>query len=177
MVAPAFTGCGVYNNLKQRFMKQIIDPNLRLTEHFTLGEMLRSETAERLKIPNVPLKCHIERLRNLCVRCLEPTRQRFKVPIQVSSGYRCEPLNSAVGGATTSQHLRGEAADIVIPRRHWPFCVTTQEQMARILFDWMKDNVGYDQLILEHHGASWWVHVSCRIDTRKNRQQILMIEN
>ena len=159
-------------------MKQITDNNQLLTEHFTLGEMLVSPTAERLHIPNIPLKCHITALENLCQCCLEPTRQHFGLPIQVSSGYRCPQLNEKIGGVSNSQHMMGEAADITVPRKHWPFCCTTKEQIARMLFIWMKANIDYDQLILEHtrDGLSWWVHVSCRIDFRKNRHQILELE-
>jgi hypothetical protein len=51
-----------------------IDLSERFSEHFVLSEFLRSAAAEAYQIPNIPLKCHIERLRNLTVRCLEPTR-------------------------------------------------------------------------------------------------------
>ena len=81
------------------------------TEHFALPEFLASTTAEKLRIPNVPLKRHIDRLRNLAVRCLEPTRQRFRLPLLVTSGYRCPQLNDAVGGVPNSQHMEGFAAD------------------------------------------------------------------
>ena len=152
-------------------MKQILDFNMLLSEHFTLGEMLRSQTAEAHNIPNIPLKCHITALQNLCQRCLEPTRQHFGLPIQVTSGYRCPQVNRLVGGAETSQHMKGEAADITVPRKYWPFCCTASEQIARLLYKWMRDSVDYDQLILEHHGSTWWVHVSCRVDYRKNRHE------
>ena len=158
-------------------MKQIIDLQKRFTEHFMLSEFLASRTAEEKDIPNVPLKCHITALQNLAVRCLEPTRQHFGLPIQITSGYRCPKLNEAVKGAPTSQHVKGEAADITIPRKHWPFCYTSKEQIARLLFSWMKSNVDLDQLILEHKGSAWWVHVSCRVNHRKNRHQQLKIEN
>ena len=148
-----------------------------LSEHFKLSEMLASETAEQHHIPNTPLKRHITALQNLAVRCLEPTRQHFGLPIQITSGYRCPKLNGAVKGASNSQHMEGEAADITIPRRHWPFCYTSQEQIARLLFTWMKDNIDLDQLILEHRGSAWWVHVSCRINYRRNRHDKLKIEN
>ena len=147
-----------------------------LSEHFKLSEMLASETAEKQGIPNTPLKRHITALQNLAVRCLEPTRQHFGLPIQITSGYRCPKLNGAVKGASNSQHMEGEAADITIPRRHWPFCYTSSEQIARLLFTWMKDNIDLDQLILEHSGPAWWVHVSCRINYRRNRHQALKLE-
>ncbi|MBR0528096.1 MAG: hypothetical protein IJJ98_15605, partial [Prevotella sp.] len=59
----------------------------------------------------------------------------------------------------------------------WPFCYTTTEQIARLLFEWMKDNIDYDQLILEHSGSAWWVHVSCRVNYRHNRHERLLISN
>lgn len=154
-----------------------IDLTERFTDHFVLQEFLQSATAEKHGIPNIPLKRHIDRLRNLAVRCLEPTRQRFKLPLRVTSGYRCPKLNQLVGGVTHSQHMEGYAADITIPREHWPFCYTSSKQIARLLFDWMKDCLPhYDQLIIEHSGATWWVHVSCRIDLTKNRHQAFMLE-
>ncbi len=158
-------------------MKTIINLNERFTEHFVLSEFLASRKAEEHKIPNIPLGCHIIRLRNLAVRCLEPTRQRFKLPIIVTSGYRCAKLNQLVGGVPSSQHVEGLAADIQVPHHHWPFSVTTEEQMARILWFWMKDNLpDYDQLILEHRGASYWVHVSCHVNLRKNRRQAFFLD-
>jgi hypothetical protein len=72
--------------------------------------------------------------------------------------------------------MTGEAADIQVPRKYWPFCVTTQEQMARILWEWMRDCLpDYDQLILEHSGTTYWVHVSCRIDLTKNRRTAIKL--
>ena len=165
----------IINKQLQQDMKTIINNNQRLSEHFVLGEFVSSPTAEAHKIPNTPLKCHITALENLCVRCLEPTRQHFGWPITIGSGYRCPKLNALVGGVDNSQHMKGEAADISVPREYWPFCCTTKEQIARTLFEWMKANIDYDQLILEHtrDGRSWWVHVSCRIDYRKNRHQLI----
>ena len=147
-----------------------------LSEHFHLSEMLASETAEERHIPNTPRKDHIMAMQNLAVRCLEPTRQHFGLPIQITSGFRSPDLNKAVKGVANSQHLEGEAADITIPRRYWPFCYTSQEQIARLLYTWMKDNIDLDQLILEHSGPIWWVHVSCRINFRRNRHQAFQLK-
>lgn len=157
-------------------MKPLFDPSMLLSEHFHLSEMLASETAEERHIPNTPRKDHIMAMQNLAVRCLEPTRQHFGLPIQITSGFRSPDLNKAVKGATNSQHLEGEAADITIPRRYWPFCYTSQEQIARLLYTWMKDNIDLDQLILEHSGPIWWVHVSCRINFRRNRHQAFQLK-
>jgi hypothetical protein len=77
----------------------------------------------------------------------------------------------------TSQHLKGEAADITIPRSSRPFAHATDEQAARLIYSYAKEYAEFDQLILEHSGTSWWVHISCKIDYLRNRHEKLMIEN
>ncbi len=143
-------------------MKQIVDMSMRLSAHFTLGEMCYSDTAANHKpkpIPNIPLKLHITALQNLVDRCLEPMRMALKLPIQVNSGYRCQHVNTLVHGVPTSQHMKGEAADLTI-----------------LLLMYAKQYADYDQLILEHYKKGdkevWWLHISCRIDYRKNRHEI-----
>ena len=152
---------------------------MKLSEHFTLSEMCFSRTAASHKppVPNIPLKCHITAMQNLAVRALEPIRQHLGLPILVNSGYRCELVNAMVGGAKTSQHMRGEAADITIVRSARPFAHATDEQAARLIYMYARQYADYDQLILEHQGASWWVHISCRIDYRHNRHEELIIHN
>ena len=95
----------------------------------------------------------------------------------MNSGYRCEMVNKLVGGVPTSQHLKGEAADITIPRSSRPFAHGTDEQAARLIYSYAKEYAEFDQLILEHSGSSWWVHISCKIDYLRNRHEKLMIEN
>lgn len=158
-------------------MKPIYDPGMKLSEHFELREFLASYKAEKLHIPNIPLKCHITALQNLVDRALEPIRQHLGLPIKVNSGYRCQLVNSMVGGVKTSQHLKGEAADITVPKAKRPFAHGTDEQAARLIFNYAQAYAEFDQLILEHQGTSWWVHISCRIDITKNRHQKLKIEN
>lgn len=165
---------------KQKSMKELFNTDMRLSEHFTLKEMLVSSKAANHKpepIPNIPLKCHITALQNLVDRTLEPLREHLGLPIQVNSGYRCEMVNKLVGGVPTSQHLKGEAADITIPRSSRPFAHATDEQAARLIYCYAKEYADYDQLILEHSGTSWWVHISCKIDYLRNRHEKLMIEN
>ena len=154
-------------------MKTMFDATMRLSEHFTLGEMCYSATAEAKKIPNIPLKQHITAMQTLCERGLEPLCCQLGLPIKVNSGYRCQLLNQMVGGVPTSQHLKGDAADITIPRSHRPFGHPTDEQAARLIMKYAEQFADFDQLILEHRGNSWWVHISCRIDFRKNRKQVL----
>lgn len=133
--------------------------DIQLTPHFRLSEFSNSLTAKCSNLDNTIPKAYIPNLRNLCEQVLEPLRQHVGKPVIISSGYRCKALNKAVGGVATSQHLTGEAADIRIngPRegREW--------------FSWIMDNCCFDQLIWEYG----WIHVSCRRDISKNRQQVI----
>ena len=86
----------------------------KLTTHFTLAEFTRSATALSKGIDNTPSNEAIANMRHLCEEVLEPLRDAFGEPVTVSSGYRSKTLNAAVGGSPTSQHMRGEAADISV---------------------------------------------------------------
>ena len=106
----------------------------------------------------------IPHLKTLCEVVLEPLRAFAGKPIVISSGYRCPALNQAVGGASQSQHLRGEAADLHLP----------SIAEGRAWFRWLIDNTTFDQLIWEHDGrGTHWIHVSCKADPRQNRNQVL----
>lgn len=138
--------------------------NFRLTEHFTLRELTRSQTAARKGICNRPSHDAVHKLRDLCVQILEPVRVAFGVPIMPSSGYRSPELNAEVGGSKTSQHCKGEAVDFEVPG------VSNYD-----LSLWIKENLPFDQLILECHTLgkphSGWVHVSYRAGA--NRRQVM----
>ena len=94
--------------------KNTLDLQMLLSDNFTLAEFVRSATAERHRISNLPRWEHVLALRNLCQNVLQPLRNRFG-RIIINSGYRCERLNELVHGVGNSQHMRGEAADIYIP--------------------------------------------------------------
>ena len=132
---------------------------MKLSEHFDLNEFTRSTTADRLHIDNSIPEELIPNLRNLCQQVLEPLRQHFGTPVVVSSGYRCPTLNKAVGGVPNSQHLTGEAADIVMPK------------LADVFY-WLIGNTPFDQLGFESKGSTKWIHVSCKPNLRENRQCI-----
>lgn len=104
---------------------------MQLTEHFTLSEFVRSETAERNHINNTPSQEVVDNLRALCRNVLEPARVAFGEPIYITSGYRCPALNKAVGGKITSQHLRGEAADLQVRWCEEPAQVVQRYQRPR----------------------------------------------
>ena len=135
----------------------------QLSQHFTLHEMTASGTALRLGLEHTPTPAAVENLRALCVNVLEPLRRRFGV-VRVTSGYRSEALNRAVGGVANSQHRRGEAADL--------HCSSLDE--ARRWFLFIRDHLDFDQLLLERKmgNGCCWLHVSYvrQPGRRKNRQ-------
>ncbi len=85
---------------------------MKLSEHFTLEEMLHSDTAEKKKIENRINAAEVDNLVRLCQKVLEPLRAHFGVPIKINSAFRCQALNKAVGGAQNSYHTKGRAVDI-----------------------------------------------------------------
>lgn len=135
--------------------------NIRLTPHFTMGEMIKSQTATRLGLDNTPDAAAFENLRHLCANILEPVRARFNQPFSPSSGYRSPGLNATIGGSSKSQHMTGQAADIEIPGIS-NLCLAY----------WIRDYLQFDQLILEHYSPddphSGWVHVSYSRDHNRN---------
>lgn len=135
---------------------------MKLTEHFTLSEFVRSETATNRHIDNTPTPEVVDNLRALCRNVLEPARVSFGAPIYITSGYRCQALNKAVGGKPTSQHLRGEAADL-----H----VRGVENLSK-LYNAIKDHGVFDQLLYESNKAGTkWIHVSYKASG--NRRQAI----
>ena len=150
---------------------------MQITPHFTLEEFERSGTAARLHIDNrVPAEL-VPNIRHLCEEVLEPLREHFGEPVYVSSGYRCEELNQAVGGVPNSQHMRGEAADICpIINGHPDSTSSEARKKLREWAEWIMDNLHFDQLLREHSGNSYWLHLSLK-RVGENRQQVGRIEN
>ena len=140
--------------------------NNQLSEHFTLEEFTRSSTAIRLEIDNTPPSEAASNLQCLCQEVLEPLRRHAGRPVTISSGYRSQRLNKAVGGASGSQHCKGEAADIHIPD------INTGHKW----FHYIATHLPFDQLIWEFSGSTVWIHVSLRRKHSNNRHQILARE-
>ena len=144
-----------------------IDVEQRLSPHFTLREMVMSSTCLRNNainyMDNPPVI--IARLKTLCEQVLEPLRLRFG-PVVISSGYRSQFLNYAVGGAKDSQHRKGEAADLYTPSR----------EILSDYFEFIRHELDFDQLIVEENRKShvFWLHVSYTT-RRPNRRQMLNI--
>lgn len=126
-------------------------------KHFTISEL----TATNRPIPNHPTQDVVRCLEELVQHVLDPAREALGVPIRVNSGFRCERLNRAVGGAATSQHTKGEAADIT----------TGSKEGNKRLFELIRDTLPFDQLIDEKDFT--WVHVSYRHGN--NRKQVLKL--
>lgn len=129
----------------------IKENNERLSDNFTLEEFTRSETAERLGINNTPGEKELAALRVLVTRTLQPLREALGVTIHVNSGYRCPELNKAVGGVPTSQHQKGEAADLSIDGK-----------ASDILEALENNNIPFDQAIL--YRKQNFLHVSLKLD-------------
>ena len=87
---------------------------MRLSKNFSYDELVYSATAERLKLDNTPNEKEIEFLRKLANEVLQPIRDKWGRPIVVTSGFRSEKVNNAVGGVKNSQHRLGQAADLKI---------------------------------------------------------------
>ena len=134
---------------------------MKLSEHLSLSEVIRSESAKRNGISNMPTPEHIDNFKILATKVFEPIREHFGVPIRISSGYRSKELNKCVGGSTTSQHSSGEAIDI-----DQDYTTITNKQV----FDYIKDNLTFDQLINEFDYS--WVHVSYKANG-KQRGEVL----
>ena len=136
---------------------------MNLSKNFTLSEMIASSTAAKRGIKNIPDKGQIENLGKLCREVLQPVRDKINCPLIVTSGFRSPVLNHIVGGSATSQHLRGEAADIVSVNNLLLWQITIKMvEMGEI-------EVG--QLINEKNLS--WRHISLPTSTHKN--QILSI--
>jgi len=126
---------------------------MNLSANFTLKELTKSDTATRLGLDNTPDDEALENLKTLCEKVLQPVREHFGKSVTVNSGYRSPESNAAVGGSKTSDHCKGQAADIEIDG------VPNPE-----LAEWIQNNLDYTQLILEFYTQgqpnSGWVHVS-----------------
>lgn len=126
---------------------------MNLTANFTLSELTKSETALRHGMDNTPGETEIANLKTLAERVLQPVREHYQKGVKVNSGYRAPEVNQKVGGSRTSDHCKGQAADIEIPG-------VPNADLAQ----WITENLEFTQVILEFYTQgvpdSGWVHVS-----------------
>ena len=164
-------------------MNQVeVNESMKLSPHFTLGEL--TKTKHKTKDGNIPSHVAIENLKRICVNWLEDLRYSYNTlyclnpgedyetskdveGIVINSGYRSPAVNKAAGGAVTSNHLTGCAVDIRCAGK---------EQMIRyasILLDIADGtNQDYDELLLEQHGSTCWLHFAVRPPSQGNRRRI-----
>jgi len=140
---------------------------MNLSPHFTLKELTHSATALRYGIDNIPSTEEIANLKLLAAEILEPVRMNYGIPFIPSSGFRCSELNRLLGSKDTSQHTKGQAADIEVP------CIPNRD-----LAEWISTFCKFDQIILEFHDPkiphSGWVHVS--VIEKGNRGECLIFD-
>lgn len=131
----------------------LVDPRAAVSPHFTWGELTVTRNAALQAANRDVPEAHQRALVALATTILEPIRQHVGRPVVVTSGYRCAALNAATDGASpTSQHMRGEAADIIVPGMD-----------IRAVWEWVWKHSGLavGQAIWEHPpGRTPWLHVS-----------------
>jgi len=182
----------------------MVDLNLRLSKNFTLGEFLRSSTAERqeavFKEQNNPPQEVIASLQYLCTKTLQPLREKLGAPMKITSGYRCKTLNDLVGSSDRSQHLKGQAADVQLSAafikspRYMKAKNRIKERVKSLTGNELRDEVNanfylfsyisirlngldIDQVIHEYGkslGEPGWVHIASSEGDR-NKRQILAL--
>ena len=132
-----------------------------ISNHITLEEATLSHTGLRLGIKNIPSADELRAMVTVANSCFEPLRNWYNKPIKINSFFRNAELNKAVGGATNSQHSKGEAIDM---------SAGSKEENKK-LFDWCKANLVFDQLINEYDYS--WVHISFRVGNNRNQTLII----
>lgn len=138
---------------------------MKLTKNFTINELIYSVTAEANGIDNRASIAVVSNLKALCENILQPLRDHFNKPVKVTSGYRCLELNQKIGGKHNSQHLTGNAADIIIP-----------DVPLFDVYEYIRTKLPYDQLLLEtNKKGTQWIHVSYLANAR-NRHQAMQIK-
>ena len=138
---------------------------MNLSDNLSLAEAISSATALRKGIANKPTQQHLLNLKEVALHIFQPCREHFGKPLRVTSGYRSEELNKAIGGSSKSQHSKGEALDMQ----------STKGYTNKELFMFIKDHLNFDQLIGEfpdNVGEFAWVH--CSYKKEGNRGEVLI---
>lgn len=135
---------------QRRLMSVPTDPRHKVSPHFRFGELIRSQTATRNGIDNIPGPKEYASLVALCENVMEPVRAIYGVPLTVTSGFRCLRVNAIIGSSARSQHTKGEAIDFEPPA-----AVSLHELWRRIVLS----DILFDQCILEFPPGGW-IHIS-----------------
>tara|TARA_Y100001938_G_scaffold143552_1_gene216484 strand:- start:18341 stop:18814 length:474 start_codon:yes stop_codon:yes gene_type:complete len=136
----------------------------RISEHVSYREGVRSRTADRLGLENVPNTEQLKCMKEVAEGLFEPLRKWVGGPIKINSFFRGEPLNTAIGGSKRSQHMKGQAMDIDDTFGH-----KTNAEM----YHYIKDNLDFDQMVWEFGDEDNpnWIHVSY-VTHRPNRKKL-----
>lgn len=137
-----------------------------ISKHITYEEATQSPTALRYGIKNVPNETELSNMRRVAEKCFEPLREWYGKPIKINSFFRCDQLNTLVGGSKTSQHVFGQAIDMS----------AIDKKENAILYNWCLNNLEFDQLIWEYGDdlSPLWIHISYKKEG--NRKQVLRIK-
>ncbi len=119
---------------------------MQLSKNLSLAEVIRSETAKRKGISNMPTEAHIENFKLLAEKVFQPIREHFGVPIHISSGYRSAALNTAIKGSGSSQHCSGEAIDIDMDGT----AITNAQ-----IFNYIKENLELKMILMKCLPFHW----------------------
>lgn len=152
-----------------------MDTSQKLSENFTLGELIYSSTAVSKGISNLPNEKELANLKYLVKTFLQPLRDELKLPIRINSGFRSQALNNAIPGSSkTSAHCYGLAVDIVCPSYKGgnvrEFCLYVENFVK-------KNNIKFDQIIYEFVGGARWCHFGIKHPDGRQRSQLLTIHN
>ena len=141
---------------------------MRLSKHFTLEEMTKSQIAARNGLANIPGPGEVKNLENVCYEILEPVRAKYEKPVLITSGFRSLEVNRKLGSSDSSQHCKGQAVDFEI----------AGVPNIKVAY-WLQANVDFDQLILEYYRADddqhGWIHVSYN-EKGANRKKVLTFD-
>lgn len=140
--------------------------------YFTIEELSKSDTAKRCGIDNTPNMAIRTNLTALIENVLDPLRKIWGMPIIVTSGYRCEKLNKVVRGATNSQHVKGQAADIRTVS-------DSRQDNAKLLKCLLRSGIEFDQVINEFpdaQGRPDWIHISWAGKGRNRKHKLTAIK-
>jgi len=137
---------------------------IRFSKHVSWKEGTYSRTGERLGLDNTPNEKQIECMKDISENLFEPLREWVGGPIKINSFFRGRKVNTAIGGSTRSQHMKGQAIDIDDTFGH-----KTNAEM----YHYIKDNLDFDQLIWEFGDDENpnWLHISW-VSHRPNRKKL-----
>ena len=136
----------------------------KISKHVSYKEGVRSRTADRRGLDNTPDESQLKCMKEIAEAVFEPLREWVGGPIKINSFFRGEPVNTAIGGSTRSQHMKGQAIDIDDTFGH-----KTNAEM----YHYIKDNLDFDQMIWEFGDDKNpnWVHISY-VTHRPNRKKL-----